>query len=51
MPDLSFIHARVAVYFFNCYFAEQPQMVQLQADGLALVGCIPRTKRQSVWMT
>ena len=38
--DLSFTHARGPVDFFNCYFAERPQMVQLQADGLALVGCI-----------
>ncbi|PJI93107.1 hypothetical protein BC777_1976 [Yoonia maricola] len=37
--DLSFTIARGPVDFFNCHFAERPQMVQLQADGLAIVGC------------
>ncbi len=37
--DLSFTSARGPVDFFNCHFAERPQMVQLQADGLAIVGC------------
>jgi len=37
--DLSFTTARGPVDFFNCHFADRPQMVQLQADGLALVGC------------
>lgn len=37
--DLSFTHARGPIDFFNCHFAERPQMVQLQADGLAIVGC------------
>lgn len=37
--DLSFTMARGPVDFFNCHFADRPQMVQLQADGLAIVGC------------
>ena len=37
--DLSYTQARGPVDFFNCHFAERPQMVQLQADGLAIVGC------------
>jgi len=37
--DLSFTSARGPVDFFNCHFADRPQMVQLQADGLTLVGC------------
>jgi hypothetical protein len=37
--DLSFTHARGPIDFFNCHFSERPQMVQLQADGLAIVGC------------
>ena len=37
--DLSFTSARGPVDFFNCHFAERPQMVQLQADGLTIVGC------------
>ena len=37
--DLSFTTARGPVDFFSCHFAERPQMVQLQADGLAIVGC------------
>ncbi len=37
--DLSFTTARGPVDFFNCHFAQRPQMVQLQADGLAIVGC------------
>ena len=37
--DLSFTNARGPIDFFNCHFAERPQMVQLQADGLAIVGC------------
>lgn len=36
--DLSFTSARGPVDFFNCHFAERPQMLQLQADGLAIVG-------------
>lgn len=37
--DLSFTTARGPIDFFNCHFAERPQMLQLQADGLAIVGC------------
>lgn len=37
--DLSFTQARGSIDFFNCHFAARPQMVQLQADGLAIVGC------------
>lgn len=37
--DLSFTAACGPVDFFNCHFAARPQMVQLQADGLAIVGC------------
>jgi len=37
--DLSFITARGPIDFFNCHFAARPQMLQTQADGLALVGC------------
>lgn len=37
--DLSFTQARGPVDFFNCHFADRPQMVQLQTDGLTLVGC------------
>lgn len=37
--DLSFTQARGPVDFFNCHFAERAQMVQLHADGLAIVGC------------
>ena len=37
--DLSFTTARGPVDFFNCYFADRREMVQLQADGWALVGC------------
>ena len=36
--DLSFTTARGPIDFFNCHFAERPQMEQLQADGLAIVG-------------
>ncbi len=36
--DLSFTQARGPIDLFNCYIAEQPQMLQLQADGLALAG-------------
>ncbi|MEL6839098.1 MAG: hypothetical protein AAFP85_07380 [Pseudomonadota bacterium] len=37
--DLSFTTARGPVDLYNCYIAEKPQMVQLTADGLAIVGC------------
>lgn len=37
--DLSFTTARGPVDFFNCHFAERPQMLQLRADGLTIVGC------------
>ena len=37
--DLSFTQARGPVDFFNCHFSERAQMVQLQADGLTIVGC------------
>lgn len=37
--DLSFTNARGPIDFFNCHFATRPQMMQLQADGLAIVGC------------
>ena len=37
--DLSYTAARGPVDFFNCHFAEQPQVLQLHADGLAIVGC------------
>ncbi|WP_341368526.1 hypothetical protein [Yoonia sp. BS5-3] len=37
--DLSFTTARGPVDLFNCYIAETPQLLQLNADGLALVGC------------
>ena len=37
--DLSFTTAHGPVDLFNCHLAERAQMVQLQADGLALVGC------------
>ena len=37
--DLSFTAARGPIDFFNCHFADRPQMLQLQADGLAIVGC------------
>ncbi|MEO1638740.1 MAG: hypothetical protein AAFU41_05775 [Pseudomonadota bacterium] len=37
--DLSFTTARGPVDFFNCHFAARPQMLQLQVDGLAIVGC------------
>ena len=37
--DLSFTTARGPVDLFNCYIAEMPQMLQLDADGLAIVGC------------
>ncbi len=37
--DLSFTAAHGPVDLYNCYIAEKPQMLQLQADGLALVGC------------
>lgn len=37
--DLSFTDARGPIDFFHCHFAERPQMVQLRADGLAIVGC------------
>ncbi len=37
--DLSFTAAHGPIDLYNCYIAERPQMVQLQADGLALVGC------------
>ncbi|MEJ6402848.1 hypothetical protein [Yoonia sp. 2307UL14-13] len=36
--DLSFTQARGPIDLFNCHIAEQPQMLQLQADGLALAG-------------
>ena len=36
--DLSFTTARGPIDFFNCHFAERPQMEQLQTDGLAIVG-------------
>jgi hypothetical protein len=36
--DLSFTTARAPIDLFNCDFAERPQMAQLQADGLAIVG-------------
>ncbi|MEL6683246.1 MAG: hypothetical protein AAFQ09_11490, partial [Pseudomonadota bacterium] len=38
--DLSFTTARGPIDFYNCYIAEKPQMVQLTADGLAIVGCM-----------
>ena len=37
--DLSFTQARGPIDFFNCHFSERPQMLQLQADGLTIVGC------------
>lgn len=37
--DLNFTTARGPIDFYNCYIAEKPQMVQLTADGLAIVGC------------
>lgn len=37
--DLSFTTARGPVDLFNCYIAEKPQLLQLNADGLAIVGC------------
>jgi hypothetical protein len=37
--DLSFTTAHGPVDLFNCHLAERAQMVQLQADGLAIVGC------------
>ncbi len=37
--DLSFTAARGPINLFNCYIAERPEMVQLRADGLTLVGC------------
>ena len=36
--DLSFTTARGPIDLFNCHFAECPQMMQLRADGLAIVG-------------
>ena len=38
--DLSFTHARGPIDLFNCHLAARAQMVQLQADGLAIVGCM-----------
>ncbi len=37
--DLSFTTARGPIDFYNCHIAEKPQMVQLTADGIAIVGC------------
>ncbi|WP_108815639.1 hypothetical protein [Loktanella sp. Alg231-35] len=37
--DLSYTTARGPVDFFNCAFPNQPQMQQLQTDGLTLVKC------------
>ena len=37
--ELSYTTARGPIDFFNCEFANQPQMQQLQTDGLALVKC------------
>jgi hypothetical protein len=37
--DLSFTTAHGPIDLFNCHIAERPQMVQMQADGLAIVGC------------
>ena len=37
--DLAYTAARGPVDFFNCKFADQPQMQQLQTEGLAIVGC------------
>ncbi|MEM8536246.1 MAG: hypothetical protein AAGF56_00140 [Pseudomonadota bacterium] len=37
--DLSFTAAHGPVDFFNCHFAERPEMLQLQVDGLAIVRC------------
>lgn len=39
MLDLSFTTARGPIDLFNCYIAEKPQMMQLTADGLTMVGC------------
>jgi len=39
MLDLSYTDARGPIDFFNCHFAEAPQMLQLRADGLAIVRC------------
>ncbi|MDX8350112.1 hypothetical protein SLH49_19140 [Cognatiyoonia sp. IB215446] len=37
--DLNFTTARGPIDLYNCYLAEKPQMVQLSADGVAIVGC------------
>lgn len=37
--DLSFTAPHGPVDFFNCHFAQRPQMLQTQADGLAIVDC------------
>ena len=37
--DLSFTDAHGPIDFFNCHFAQKPLMVQLRADGLAIVKC------------
>lgn len=37
--DLSFAQSCGPLSLFHCHMADQAQMVQLRADGLALVGC------------
>lgn len=37
--DLSFTRAHGPFDLFNCHISQRPQMLQLQADGLTIVGC------------
>jgi len=37
--DLSFTKTTGPIDLYNCYVATKPQMVQMRADGVALVGC------------
>ncbi|MGJ8622731.1 MAG: hypothetical protein ACSHW1_08125 [Yoonia sp.] len=37
--DLSFTTAHGPIDLFNCHLPQRPQMMQLQTDGLAMVGC------------